>query len=236
MQAPTLLITGCTKGIGLAITERFAREGFNIAGCARNVNELKKLFTHLSTTYPKQKFFMEACDVSNKEQLKTFANDSLIEFKNIDVLVNNAGIFLPGTVLEEAEDTFEKLIHTNLSSAYHLSRAIIPNMVKNKVGHVFNICSTASITAYTNGGSYCISKFAMLGMNNVLREELKGKHVKVTAVLPGATYTESWKGSDIPKKRFIPSDDIAKLIWSAYELSGSTNVEEILVRPIEGDL
>lgn len=236
MKNPTLLISGCTKGIGLAITQIFAKNGFNIAGCARNDKDLKKLFTRLSTEYPQQHFFMETCDVGNTELLKVFAQDALAEFGKIDVLVNNAGVFLPGTVLEEDEGTFEKLMLTNVSSAYHLNRVIGRHMVQNKKGHIFNICSTASIMAYTNGGSYCISKFAMLGMNNVLREELKSKHVKVTAVLPGATYTESWKGSDLPKKRFIPAEDIAKLVWGAYELSGQTNVEEILVRPIEGDI
>jgi short-subunit dehydrogenase len=236
MINPTLLISGCTKGIGLAIALKFAEEGFNIAGCARNENDLKKLFTKLSTQFPKQIFFMEACDVSDTESLKTFAQDALNEFKNIDVLVNNAGVFMPGTILEEEDGAFEKQYLTNVSSAYYLSRLIGRQMVKNKQGHIFNICSTASITAYTNGGSYCISKYALMGMNGVLREELKTKNVKVTAVLPGATLTESWKGSHLPKTRFIPPADIAKLIWAAYDLSEQSNVEEILIRPILGDI
>jgi NADP-dependent 3-hydroxy acid dehydrogenase YdfG len=233
---PTILISGCTKGIGLAIAKMFAAKGFNVAGCARNPEELKELFTDFSMRYPHQKFFMEVCDVSNKELIKVFAKDVLAEFGKVEVLVNNAGLFLPGSILEETEGDFEKQFLTNVSSTYHLTRVIAPTMVENQAGHIFNICSTASITAYSNGGSYCISKHAMFGLNQVLREELKDKKVKVTAILPGATLTDSWSGTDLPEERFMPADDIAKLVFNAYELSAQTNVEQILVRPILGDI
>jgi short-subunit dehydrogenase len=233
---PSILISGCTKGIGLSITKIFAQHGFNVAGCARNKSELQALFTELSTSYPTQQFFMEACDVSSSEMLKLFAQDVINEFKTIDVLVNNAGVFLPGTILDEPEGALETQFQTNVASAYYLSQIIGKNMLGSGRGHIFNICSTASITAYTNGGSYCISKYAMLGLNQVLRQELKEKNIKVTAILPGATLTESWKGSDLPPQRFIPADDIAKLVYNAYTLSPQTNVEEILVRPILGDI
>ena len=143
---------------------------------------------------------------------------------------------MPGAILEEEDGAFEKQYLTNVSSAYYLSRIIGAQMVKRGTGHIFNVCSTASITAYTNGGSYAISKYAMFGLNQVLREELKNKKVKVTAILPGATLTDSWKGTNLPPERFIPATDIGKLVWGAYDLSPQTNVEEILVRPIEGDI
>lgn len=236
MNKPTILVSGCTKGIGLAIVNKFAKEGFNIAGCARSKDDLEQLFTFLATQYPSQQFFMEVCDVSISDQLKTFAVDVLNEFKQVDVLVNNAGVFMPGSILQEDEGVFEKQFLTNVSSTYHLCRIIGSDMVKKGKGHIFNICSTASITAYTNGGSYCISKFAMFGLTQVLREELIEKKIKVTAVLPGATLTDSWKESDLPPNRFIPAEDIAKLVYNAYELSEFTNVEQILVRPLAGDI
>lgn len=236
MSRKTILVTGCTKGIGLAIVQEFAAKGFDVAGCARNKEELTTLFTELSTNFPQQRFFMEVCDVSNIELLKIFAADVLKEFGSIDVLVNNAGVFKPGSICEEDEGAFELQINTNLASAYHLTRAIVPVMKQNKSGHIFNICSTASITAYTNGGSYCISKFAMLGMSKVLREELKTFQIKVSSVLPGATLTNSWAGSDLPEERFMPASDVAKLISTVQELSYSTNVEEIIMRPLAGDI
>src|SRR6478736_764760 len=99
------------------------------------------------------------------------------------------------------------MITTNLYSAYHLSRALIGSMIERKRGYIFNICSTASITPYINGGSYCVSKYALYGMTKVLREELKEFNIKVTAVLPGATKTDSWEGVELPDDRFIKPED-----------------------------
>ena len=120
--------------------------------------------------------------------------------------------------------------------AYNMTRGLIKGMKKAKSGHVFNICSTASFMAYVNGGSYCISKFALLGMTKVLREEMKEYGVRVTAVMPGATYTASWEGAGLPKDRFMRSKDVASAIWNAYEMSDRTVIEEIIMRPQLGDI
>ncbi|HAK76618.1 MAG TPA: short-chain dehydrogenase, partial [Runella sp.] len=154
----------------------------------------------------------------------------------IAVLVNNTGLFAPGQIHNEPEGTLESMIDTNLYSAYYLTRGVIEKMISAKKGHIFNICSTASITAYTNGGSYCISKFALYGMTKVLREELKPHGLKVTAILPGATLTASWEGVELPKERFIQARDVAESIWSAYNLTPGAVVEEILIRPQLGDI
>jgi len=232
----TVLITGITKGIGRALAELFAQEGFHIAGCARNEKELNAFKAELWNKYENQRFLLASVDVSDKVAVQAFASDVLTEFETIDILINNAGIFIPGTILDEEDGSFEKQLNTNLASAYHLTREIVPTMKKRKYGYVFNICSTASIRAYPNGGSYCISKFAMLGMTKVLREELKEHGVKVTAVMPGATLTASWSGTDLPENRFIKPQDVAETIYGVYCLSGNTNVEEILIRPQLGDL
>ncbi|MEM8966927.1 MAG: SDR family oxidoreductase, partial [Bacteroidota bacterium] len=154
----------------------------------------------------------------------------------VEILVNNAGVFLPGQIHQEEDGALEKQIETNLYSAYHLTRALVPDMIEAKRGHIFNICSTASITAYTNGGSYCISKFALLGMSKVLREEMKPHNIRVTSVLPGATLTNSWAGSDLPEERFMPPEDVADTILNVYRLSERTVIEEILMRPQLGDI
>ncbi|MFT5642152.1 MAG: short-subunit dehydrogenase, partial [Cyclobacteriaceae bacterium] len=124
----------------------------------------------------------------------------------------------------------------NLYSAYHLTRGLIPQMKKDKSGYVFNICSTASIMAYANGGSYSISKFAMYGMSKVLREEMKSFGVKVTSVMPGATLTASWEGADIPPERFVKPEDVAIMVLSTYLLSDRAVVEDLVIRPQLGDL
>jgi len=123
-----------------------------------------------------------------------------------------------------------------LASTYHLTRAIISHIRNSKRPYIFNICSTASITPYMNGGSYCISKYAQLGFTKVLREELKSEKIKVSAVMPGATLTNSWAGTDLPAERFSQPQSVAQLIWAAYQLPDSTVMEEIVVRPIDGDI
>ena len=127
-------------------------------------------------------------------------------------------------------------METNLYSAYYLTRALVNDMITKKSGHIFNICSIASVQAYANGGSYSISKFALLGFSKNLREELKPYHVKVTSVLPGAAYTDSWSGSGIEPGRIMEADDIAKMVLAASHLSPRACVEEILLRPQLGDL
>ena len=90
--------------------------------------------------------------------------------------------------------------------------------------------------AYENGGSYCISKFALYGMSKVLREELKESKIKVTSVLPGATFTASWEGADIPEERFMKARDVAEMVYSTFKLSPQSVVEDLLIRPQLGDL
>ena len=103
-------------------------------------------------------------------------------------------------------------------------------------GHIISICSVASIMAYSNGGAYSVSKYALYGLSRNLREELKPFGIRVTSILPGATYTASWEGADIPEERFMPAEDIAAVIWQAISLSDRTVMEDIVLRPMEGDL
>jgi short-subunit dehydrogenase len=109
-------------------------------------------------------------------------------------------------------------------------------MLKKGRGHIFNICSIASLNAYENGGSYSISKFALLGFSKNLRLELKDKGIKVTAVCPGAVYTNSWAGSGVDPQRIMEANDIAEMIYAATQLSPQAVVEDIVMRPLLGDL
>lgn len=236
MRRPNIVVSGASKGIGKALVRRFFDAGFDVAFCARNNKELIRFKNELEARATEQKVMAIACDVSDKEAVQWFAEQVAFEFETIDVLVNNAGIFLPGQICNEEEGVFEQSMNTNLFSAYYLSRALIPYMKSSNHPHLFNICSTASITAYPNGASYCISKFALLGMSKVLREELKPDGIAVTAILPGATYTDSWKGTELPESRFIDPAQVAETLWHAYQLSPGTVMEEVLVRPMQGDL
>lgn len=236
MANKSIIITGASKGIGRAIALKFAENGFNVAVCARKQADLDALKEELQKLSPKSKILALPCDVSKKEEVLAFAEQVKNEFGLIDVLVNNAGIFLPGTVHNEAEGTLAQLIETNLYSAYHISRAIVPGMIERNSGSIFNVSSVAGIQAYHNGGSYSISKFALLGFSKALREELKPHNIKVTSLIPGATFTDSWSGSGLPEERFMKAEDIAQAVWDVYNLSANTVVEEIILRPTLGDI
>ena len=108
--------------------------------------------------------------------------------------------------------------------------------MKRKAGHIFNMCSIASLHAYSNGGSYSISKYALMGFSKNLREEMKPFNIKVTAVYPGAVYTSSWEGSNVLPSRIMEVNDIAEMVYAASLLSPKACVEDIVIRPFLGDL
>jgi short-subunit dehydrogenase len=151
-------------------------------------------------------------------------------------VVNNAGQFIQGQISTEAQGALEQMMQVNLFSAYHLTRALLPAMKAAGRGHIFNLCSIASLRAYPHGGSYGISKYAMAGFTANLREELKTQGIKVTGVFPGATMSPSWEGSGVPADRIMQADDIARMIVAAAGLSPAAVVEEIVLRPQLGDL
>ncbi|GGH54371.1 sepiapterin reductase [Dyadobacter endophyticus] len=233
---PLAVVTGGTKGIGRAAIEKFLAQGFDVITCARNESDLLELQQTFSESFPQSKLTYLTADLSVRADVNAFIAFIHQHTTPPQVLINNTGVFIPGQVHNETEGTLEKTMETNLYSAYHLTRGLLPGMMELKKGHIFTICSTASIIAYPNGGSYCISKFALYGMTKVLREEMKPYNVRVTAILPGATYTDSWKGTDLPEERFMDSRDVAESIWSVYALSSRAVVEEILIRPQLGDL
>lgn len=229
-----VIITGATKGIGRAIAETFAKEGADLAICARTTADLEAFKTDFNSKYPNIEVFTQSVDMSDKAAVLQFAEAIKSKWGQIDVLVNNAGLFIPGEVSKEEDGALEKMIETNLYSAYHLTRALLPTI--GSKGHIFNMCSIASVIAYPNGGSYSISKFALLGFSKVLREELKEQEIKVTAILPGATWSASWAGVDLPESRLMQANDIANAVVGAWKMSPSAVVEEIIIRPQLGDL
>ncbi|MFT5884072.1 MAG: short-subunit dehydrogenase [Arcticibacterium sp.] len=229
------LITGASKGIGKAISEKLASQGIDLIITSRGQSDLDTLKSKLEASY-KISVLAFAADLSKKEDVLAFTDFVKKQKRNLDILVNNAGTFAQGNLMTEPDGALETQIDTNLYSAYYTTRGLI-SLIKNaKHGHIFNICSIASLQAYPNSGAYTISKFAMLGFSKSLRAELLPEKIKVTSIMPGATYTSSWESSDLPESRFIKATDIADTVWSAYSLSPSAVVEDIVIRPLEGDI
>ncbi|MHA4896775.1 SDR family oxidoreductase [Pedobacter sp. PWIIR3] len=224
------IVTGATKGIGRAVAIKLAEAGYNLAICSRNGTELEELTQSLR--YTEVKVLAVKADLSVKQECVNFCNAVRNEMPDADVLVNNAGLFLTGSVLDEADDQFERMLDLNLKSAYYCSKFFGKIMRERRFGHIFNICSVASKKIAENAGSYSVTKAAMFSLNSVFREELSKYNVKVTAVLPGATLTSSWEGTNIPSDHFVQAEDIAKSITSILCLSAGANVEEITINPV----
>ena len=232
-----LVITGASRGLGKAIAEKFAGDGHGhtLLLSARNRSKLEATANELRTTFPGVTIHTFDCDISDKAAVSSFAEWIMHTVDEVDILVNNAGSFVMGSTYNEADGALEQMIAVNLYSAYHLTRALLPGMMERKQGHIFNMCSIASLKAYSNGGAYSISKFALLGFSRNLREEMMPHNIKVTAVIPGAAYTDSWVGFVDPE-RIMEASDIAHLVYAAAHLSPKACVEDIVVRPQLGDL
>jgi len=235
VQSKNIIITGASRGLGKAIAEIFAENRYNLFITSMNESRLEEAVKDLKNKYRGLTIKAEPYDLSKKEQAQAFGQWCL---KNCspDILVNNAGSFTGANVYDEEDGALEEMIETNLYSAYHLTRVIVPAMIAKKSGHIFNMSSIAGLKAYRGGGSYSISKFALRGLSVNLREELRSFDIKVTTVFPGAAYTDSWAATGIEKNRFMESADIAKMIYAAAQLSTQACVEEIILRPQLGDL
>lgn len=228
------VITGASRGIGKAVARIFALHDYNLLLGGQQEERLLQTVSELQTDFPNISVKGRALDLSNKKQAKLFG-EWVTASGHIDVLVNNAGSFVPGNVSDEAEGSLEKMMGTNLFSAYWLTRAVLPGMQAARTGHIFNMCSIAGLQAYPNGGSYSISKFALIGFSKNLRRELMEYGIKVTAVIPGAVYTDSWAGF-VEKERIMEAEDVAAMIYAASRLSPNAVAEEIILRPQLGDL
>lgn len=236
-----VIITGASRGMGKSMAMLFASRGYHLRLSARNEDVLRKTAEEIISLNPDIQVIWKAEDLSNKEGAERLGEWLLEQNTPIDILINNAGTFVPGSVYNEPEDALDHMLSLNLYAAYHLTRKLLPLMMKQSDvdgsrGHIFNICSIAALKAYANGGAYSISKYALNGFSKNLREELKPYLIKVTTVFPGAVLTDSWGDFDNSSRRIMEADDIAKMVYAASCLSPQACVEEILIRPQLGDL
>lgn len=232
----TAVVTAGSRGIGRAVVLRLASEGLDVITCSRSAEKLQALTDEHGELATGTDLMTIPADLSQRSGVDAFLDFAKEQDREIDLLVNNAGGFIPGKVSDEPDDALESMIELNLYSAYRITRGLLPDMIRKKQGHIINMCSVASIIPYLYGGSYCIAKFALLGFSKVLREEMKEHDIRVTSILPGPALSDSWEGVDLPPERFMPVEDVAACVMDAFSLSPRTVVEEILIRPQLGDI
>jgi short-subunit dehydrogenase len=231
-----IVITGASRGLGFSMAEAFAKEGHDLYLTSFSEVRLYSALESLMSRFPDQIIKAKPFNLSTKKGAVDFGKWVLELGIQPDVLINNAGAFQPGNITDEPEGQLENMLNVNLLSAYHLTRILLPSMMKRKSGHIFNISSVAGLQAYANGGSYSISKFALAGFSKNLREELKPYSIKVTCIYPGAVYTDSWADSGVKPDRIMKPSDIASTIVQISKLSPQAVVEDLVIRPLAGDL
>ena len=230
-----VVISGGSRGIGKSLALKYATSGYTVIIGAKSADHLLTATAEIEKAVSGAIVHSFSADLSTQKGAQDFASFCLT-IGTPDILINNAGSYQPGNCMDEAEGTMENMMNINFYSAYHLTRALLPSMIAKKSGHVFNMCSIASLKAYPGGGSYSVSKFALNGFSQNLRQELMPHGIKVTAVFPGAVYTDTWGEFDNSKHRIMEASDITAMIFAASQLSPTAVVEEIVIRPQLGDL
>lgn len=230
-------IVGASRGIGYSCAEALAREGYNMALSGRDEQALQAAGARLATK--NIEVISVLCDILVEEQVKTAYKKIVAHFgKTPDMLINSAGVTRWSTFSDTTIEEFDKTIATNTRGMFLTSREVLRDMYAKSSGTIVQILSVAAIKGYKHGAAYGASKFAALGFTNALREEARQHGVRVIAVFPGATDTEIWDKDDRAKyhDRMMQPEDIAQAILSAMKLSNRGLVEEILLRPIQGDI
>ena len=233
---PVVLITGASQGIGASIAVAFARAlpGVRLALVARNEKNLRATARECLKLGAEVELF--PCDVTKEKAVHGMARAVTKHFGPVDVLVNNAGAFAMAPFAKTSVAMFDDMIATNLRSAFLVTHAFLPAMLRRRRGDIFFMSSIAGLGAYPQATAYCAAKFGVTGLAKVLRAETKDTGIRVCCVHPGATWSPSWSQRGVKPQRIMPAEDIAQAMLDVYRLSRRTVVEEIVLRPQLGDL
>ncbi len=226
------IITGASRGLGKNIALFLAEQKFNLFLVASNAEKLLDLQSEITKKHG-VKVSVFPCDLNNTLQTQVLCEKLKKEVTSLNILVNNVGVFEMGTLEESPIEQLQKMLRINLEASYLISNTFVPLLKKQQKGHVFNIGSIVSKLPKTDAVAYSISKIALHGFTQLLREELKDSKVKVTEIIPGSINTSSWDGVEgVPKQDFIQASDIINAIWMSYQSNPSVNVEEMIIRPL----
>lgn len=235
------LITGATSGIGEACAHLFAIHHYDLIITGRRSERLKALAAELSVKH-NIKVETLAFDVRNKQEVTETLESLADNWKNIDVLVNNAGLSLGLEPINEGSvDDWDIMIDTNIKGLLYVTKIVSGWMIKNKAGHIVNLGSIAGKETYANGNVYCATKHAVDSLSKAMRIDLLPHHIKVTAIHPGAVETEfsevRFKGDKQRAHKVyegfkaLSADDIADVIWYAVSRPAHVNINDLVIMP-----
>jgi len=234
-EKPGIWITGSSSGIGRAAAIEFAKTGAKVFASGRRAAELERINTELDSDKISVEVF--PCNVASSTNVDQTVKKILANSK-IDCLINNAGITSFKLAEENSINEINDIINTNLLGSIYAIKAVLPQMISNRSGTIINILSVVTKKTFTKSSVYAASKMGLLGYTNSLREEVRKHNIKVINVMPGATATAMWS-KDMRSEfseRMMTSEDIARVLVWAFLQKENLVTEELLLRPIEGDL
>lgn len=227
----TVWITGASSGIGKALSNKFIHSNLKVIASSRNIDSLKL------TEQEEGKIFPYKCDVSNSQEVFDTV-EKINEKFEISCLINNAGITSFKPFIENSLSEIESIIKTNLLGAIYTTKSVLPSMIDRNSGTIINIISVAAQKIFTNSSVYSASKAGLEYFSKVLREELRAYNIRIINIYPGATVSGIWNDSVMDKfsEKMMTSEDLAEFIFSIFQSNSKISPEEIVVRPISGDL
>ena len=228
-------ITGASSGIGKALALEFARNGNLVLATARKKDAINSLKKDLGDKVKNLSAY--SVDVTDKKSIKDFF-ESVSENHTISCLINNAGATSFQNAEKDSLADIEKIVNTNLLGSIFTIKTVLPGMMEKKNGTIINILSVVTKKIFTGSSAYSASKAGLMAYTNTLREEVRKNNIRIINVSPGATQTPIWPNSDLEKHsyRMMSPAELAKFIYHVYSIKSNLVTEDIVIRPIQGDI
>lgn len=229
-------VTGASTGIGFDIAKTFAKAGYTVIATARRKSRLVALVKELK--FAGYEAYAFVCDALSERSIISTKKKILEKCGTIDILINNAGVTTFKSFLDTKPPEFDNILETNLRGSYLATRTILPLLIKKRKGHIINILSVTTRNVFTNSSAYAASKAGMLAMFDVLRAEVRKFNIKVSNIVPGAVDTAMWSQSSRQRysKRMMTTKEVAEIVLAVANQPKKVVLEEVLIRPIKGDL
>lgn len=230
MENKIAIITGASQGIGKTLAIGFAQKGYKTILLARSLEQMEFIANEIAILPNAPKPEIHQVDLLDFDAVKEIIGKVELNYGKIDVVVNNAGIYITGSVTHPVEE-YQNLLNVNMVAPYNILQAVVPIMKKQKSGYIFNVASRAGKIGFPNVGSYCSSKFGLLGLNESLYKELADFNIKVTALCPSYVDTNMAReaGATISGEEMIQTKDIMETINMLLKLSPHAYVKEIVI-------
>lgn len=232
MPREVALVTGAGRGIGREIAINLSKEGFFVVICSRTSKQINDVEREIGNIGGEGMAL--CCDIAVEDEVVRLMDKVSNAAGRIDMLINNAGIAHSEPLANIESSKWEEIIRVNLTGTFLMTKYALEHMRDG--GHIFNIISNAGKTGFPNWSAYCASKFGVLGFTNSIREELRDRGIKVTAVLPGPTDTPLWDGIEgvWERERMMKPDAVADMIISIYKQPRDVVTEEVFIMPRGG--